>query len=358
MFKKIASTLLALVLVFAVVPMTVMAGVGDNSYDENEDNDSRSSANLLYSDYTVYGSIYDYDMDFYKFTLTRSAEILFLSTSTSSQVIVGIWDSSEECIAASYPTYNNGYYNNTIIKTLPAGTYYIGIMNSERYYSTTYLFYFECEYATTPHSHSYTSKVTAPTCTTQGYTTYTCSCGDSYKSDYTAASHSYTSKVTAPTCTEQGYTTYTCSSCGDSYKSNYTQATGHTEGKSVKENIINSTCVSEGSYDKVVYCSGCGIRMYTEKVITEINKYEHIFDNFDDMCCNGCGVERAPCESGDVNYDGLINNKDLGLLMQYLNDWDVEINVDAAEVNGDGAVNNKDYGLLMQYLNDWDVELK
>ncbi len=62
--------------------------------------------------------------------------------------------------------------------------------------------------------------------------------------------------------------------------------------------------------------------------------------------------------SGDVNADGYINNKDLGLLMQYLNAWKVEINTDVADVNGDGAINNKDLGLLMQYLNGWDVKLQ
>ena len=60
---------------------------------------------------------------------------------------------------------------------------------------------------------------------------------------------------------------------------------------------------------------------------------------------------------GDLSGDGKVNNKDLGLLMQKLNGWDVEINMDAADVNGDGKVNNKDYGLLMQYLNGWDVTL-
>ena len=39
-----------------------------------------------------------------------------------------------------------------------------------------------------------------------------------------ACSHSYTSKVTAPTTTSQGYTTYTCTKCGYSYKGNYTAA--------------------------------------------------------------------------------------------------------------------------------------
>ena len=34
------------------------------------------------------------------------------------------------------------------------------------------------------HTHTYTTDVTAPTCTQQGYTTYTCACGDSYKDTY------------------------------------------------------------------------------------------------------------------------------------------------------------------------------
>lgn len=62
--------------------------------------------------------------------------------------------------------------------------------------------------------------------------------------------------------------------------------------------------------------------------------------------------------SGDLSGDGKINNKDLGVLMQFLNDWDITINELAADVNRDGKVNNKDYGLLMQYLNGWNVELK
>lgn len=62
--------------------------------------------------------------------------------------------------------------------------------------------------------------------------------------------------------------------------------------------------------------------------------------------------------SGDVNGDGSVNNKDLGVLRRFLNDWDVTIDELASDVNRDGAVNNKDLGLLRRYLNDWDVELK
>ena len=40
----------------------------------------------------------------------------------------------------------------------------------------------------------------------------------------------YTATVTKPTCTAQGYTTYTCP-CGNSYKDDYADALGHDYGK-------------------------------------------------------------------------------------------------------------------------------
>ena len=36
-----------------------------------------------------------------------------------------------------------------------------------------------------PHAHSYTALVTEPTCTEEGFTTYTCECGDTYVADHT-----------------------------------------------------------------------------------------------------------------------------------------------------------------------------
>ncbi|MBR6825192.1 MAG: MBL fold metallo-hydrolase [Oscillospiraceae bacterium] len=66
--------------------------------------------------------------------------------------------------------------------------------------------------------HSYTAKVTAPTCTTQGYTTHTCSrCNHSYTDSETAASeHDYSYKATKnPTASATGTLLGTCSRCGD-----------------------------------------------------------------------------------------------------------------------------------------------
>jgi hypothetical protein len=48
-------------------------------------------------------------------------------------------------------------------------------------------------------------------------------CGEARES----AKHNYTSVVTKPTCTTEGYTTHTCSACGESYVDSKTAALGH-----------------------------------------------------------------------------------------------------------------------------------
>ena len=72
--------------------------------------------------------------------------------------------------------------------------------------------------------HTYTTVVTNPTCTEQGYTTYTCDCGDSYVSDYVNANGHTTVNGVCTVCgegkTEQTPSvglTYTLSSNGNSY---------------------------------------------------------------------------------------------------------------------------------------------
>lgn len=55
----------------------------------------------------------------------------------------------------------------------------------------------------------------------------------------------------------------------------------------------------------------------------------------------------------DINGDGNTNNRDLAVLMQYINAWNVQIDSTTADFNNDGNVNNKDYCLLMRYLNGW-----
>ena len=77
---------------------------------------------------------------------------------------------------------------------------------------------FSEEVPETEHTHDYVPAVTAPTCTQDGYTTYTCStCGDSYQGDpVSAPGHSWDGgTVTTPATTDvEGVMTYTCTVCG------------------------------------------------------------------------------------------------------------------------------------------------
>ncbi len=130
------------------------------------------------------------------------------------------------------------------------------------------------------HSHSYTKAITSPTCDNPGFTTYTCSCNDTYTADevpalgHTSSSwitdlaptctaegskhtectvceevleteaieklpHNYSTTETEATCEKGGFTTYTCS-CGDTYTGDKTPAKGHNYVEGVCENCGES----------------------------------------------------------------------------------------------------------------------
>ena len=105
--------------------------------------------------------------------------------------------------------------------------------------------------------HADTTNVAAvgATCTEGGFTAGVyCNDCESYISGHepvSALGHSYTSVVTPPTATEQGYTTHTCSVCGDTYKDTYTPALGETYTVSFRvpagvSGIANMQCNSTG----------------------------------------------------------------------------------------------------------------
>ena len=63
---------------------------------------------------------------------------------------------------------------------------------------------------------------------------------------------------------------------------------------------------------------------------------------------------------GDVDKSGVVTLSDLGILQQYLADWDISFPyIEVANVDGsaDNAVNFNDLGRLQQYLCDWDVTI-
>ena len=134
-----------------------------------------------------------------------------------------------------------------------------------------------------------------------------------------------------------------------------TDALGHTENV-VTQYLKKPNCKEDGMQEKIVYCTDCDYKISSETIILDADPEKHLFGN--DDICDLCEFEREPIKSGDINGDATINNRDLAILMQSLNGWDVEIDQKSADVNKDNAVNNRDYALLMQYVNGWPVNLK
>ncbi|MBR3935986.1 MAG: leucine-rich repeat protein [Oscillospiraceae bacterium] len=250
--------------------------------------------------------------------------------------------------------------------------------------------------------HNYETVITEPTCTEQGYTTYTCSvCDDSYVDSYvdakghvfgnwavtkeatceekgterrdcescehyetreiaakghaevidsavaptctetgltegkhcsvcekilvkqevvSAKGHKYEAVITEPTCTEQGYTTYKCS-CGESYVDNYVDATGHSFGDWYETKAPAATEKGEERRD----CQKC--------------------DFFETRETEELGI------FGDTNSDGKINVIDANLIRRYaasLLEFD-EKQLRVGDVNGDGEIDVMDASYIRRF---------
>ena len=146
-----------------------------------------------------------------------------------------------------YVNYNSNYVDmwyditDELGVTLTPGTTYkynfYAIINGKEYWSPVGTF------TTEGHTHRYTSTVTNPTCTAQGYTTHTCSCGDWYRDNFTnALGHSYGAweQNKAPTCTAQGTEKRTCTRCNATQTRNVAEL-GH--------NYSNGKCTRCGAAD-------------------------------------------------------------------------------------------------------------
>ena len=106
------------------------------------------------------------------------------------------------------------------------------------------------------HGHRYRAEVIPPSCTSMGYTVYTCDlCGDSYRSDYTdPLGHDFLPERAEATCTEAGHTLWRCSRCGESFITDRTAALGHRwDAGTVK---IRPSCTGEGLME--FSCTACG----------------------------------------------------------------------------------------------------
>lgn len=135
----------------------------------------------------------------------------------------------------------------------------------------------EKSFTRTDHEHKYTDTVIPPTCTERGCTVHLCACGDKREDSYTPPlghsyrdgicvrcgildpnrdtqhEHDFIPSVTKPTCLTEGFTTYACS-CGERYTKDYVSAVGH---KTQLQNAKAAGCMT-GGYTGDEVCTVCG----------------------------------------------------------------------------------------------------
>jgi lysophospholipase L1-like esterase len=110
--------------------------------------------------------------------------------------------------------------------------------------------------------------------------------------------HTYNAVVTVPTCTEQGYTTHTCS-CGESYVDSYTEMAAHAYANGL--------------------CTACGAaEPYT---VGDLNQ-DGIIDTADVVhlrryIAGGYGITLDPT-AADLNGDGVLTSTDVVILRRYI----------------------------------------
>lgn len=135
----------------------------------------------------------------------------------------------------------------------------------------------EKSFTRTDYEHKYTDTVIPPTCTERGCTVHLCACGDKREDSYTPPlghsykggicvrcgildpnkdiphKHDFIPIVTKPTCLTEGFTTYACS-CGECYTKDYVSAVGH---KTQLQNAKAAGCMT-GGYTGDEVCTVCG----------------------------------------------------------------------------------------------------
>ena len=138
--------------------------------------------------------------------------------------------------------------------------------------------------------------------------------------DGTALDHDYSKVVTVPTCTAQGYTTYTCAGCGDQYQSDIVAALGHdyadaacevpktctacghSNGAALGHTWDNGVVIREATEDaegeKLFTCEVCAETM-TQAVpaLDHVHSYTAVVT---DPTCTEKGYTMYSCRCGDI----------------------------------------------------------
>ena len=116
-----------------------------------------------------------------------------------------------------------------------------------------------------PTSHNYIPRTVPPTCASEGYIFYFCSCGDSYIGEnIPALEHTFEINSIPATCSSGGYLEHICTSCGYSYKDTPIPSLPHT----YTSTTVLPTALESG---------------YTEHICSCSAKYRDSFLNYSDI---------------------------------------------------------------------------
>jgi len=180
---------------------------------------------------------------------------------------------------------------------------------------------------------TYTEKVTAPTCTAAGFTTFTCACGYSYTDNEVAAkghtydedtwtttgshhyhaatcgcegemkdsaAHTFETQTVAATCTAGGFTTYTCA-CGYTYAADHTPAKGHSVATWTEKSAVifdNTKCEFTVTYEGE--CATCRETATKTEQAERHSTYERVTKT---ATCAADGEKSTFCASKDCKYN-------------------------------------------------------
>jgi len=275
---------------------------------------------------TYYNKGVDYSLD--NFTNVTDAEIFVVTVNDDGTYTFTSVTGVAIALAESYSSLNDtGVHKSWTLEVKGDGIFYLKNKARGNYlewynskgnwstYATSSLsdlfeLSFYAKSSTGEHVHNYITDVHETTCTEDGYTTYTCKCGDSYtKEGQAATGHKYTAVVTAPTCTEDGYTTYTCT-CNDSYVEAGEKAKGHIYVDGKCECGEEDPSLHVHNYVAVVTAPTCTVAGYTtytcdcgdSYTADEVAVVDHIDTNLDITCdFDGCTKRILPAADSKVS---------------------------------------------------------
>ena len=164
------------------------------------------------------------------------------------------------------------YYGSEVRYELDAGTYLLATDTTNIYFDGGYLWYrVTIRYDSHTHNYQYTKDV-KPTCTSQGYSLYTCSCGETQKKNYVAKlPHTNVADPEVPaTCMKTGITAGThCSVCNTT-----------TSGRETIP-IADHSYKKGTNYDTCIYCG-----QYAGKLASDLN---WVLDSEGNLVVSGSG---------------------------------------------------------------------